>query len=88
MEPQKLACSAARFALHHVVVRHEAPDTRKIEVRELLAAAESKISISVDIWTSSNYLSFLGVVAHFVGKFYIGRLAALSAASEWLLAEP
>jgi hypothetical protein len=63
-------------------------DTRKIEVRELLAAAESRISISVDIWTSSNYLSFLRVVAHFVGKFYIGRLAAVSAASEWLLAGP
>lgn len=56
-------------------------DTRKIEVRELLAATESKISISVDIWTSSNYLSFLGVVAHFVGKFHIGRLAAVGAAS-------
>jgi hypothetical protein len=48
--------------------------TRKIEVRELLAAAKSKISVSVDIWTSSNYLSFLGVVAHFVGKTAITPL--------------
>jgi hypothetical protein len=56
-------------------------DTRKIEVRELLVAAESKISISVNIWTSSNYLSFLRVVAYFVSKFSIRRLAALSAAS-------
>jgi hypothetical protein len=43
-------------------------EERKIEVGELLRAASSKISVSVDIWTSSNYLSFLGVVAHFVGK--------------------
>jgi hypothetical protein len=41
---------------------------RKVKVKELLAVAKSKISVSVDIWTSSNYLSFLGVVAHFVGK--------------------
>jgi hypothetical protein len=46
---------------------------RKVEVKELLAAAKSKISVSVDIWTSSNYLSFLGVLAHFVGE-----LASLS----------
>ena len=38
---------------------------RRIEVRELLQAARSKISISVDVWTLSNYLSFLGVVAYF-----------------------
>jgi len=42
---------------------------RRIEVRELLQAARSKISISVDVWTSSNYLSFLGVVAHFAGAY-------------------
>jgi hypothetical protein len=35
----------------------------------MLQAAQSKISISVDVWMSSNYLSFLGVIAHFVGKF-------------------
>jgi hypothetical protein len=43
---------------------------RKVEVRELLQAARSKISISIDVWTSSNHLSFLGVVAHSVGKFF------------------
>jgi hypothetical protein len=43
---------------------------RKDEVRELLRASKGKISISVDVWTSSNYLSFLGVVAHFVGKLF------------------
>jgi hypothetical protein len=34
----------------------------------LLKALNSRISISIDVWTSSNYMSFLGVVAHFVGK--------------------
>jgi hypothetical protein len=43
---------------------------RKDEVRELLQASKGKISISVDVWTSSNYLSFLSVVAHFVGKLF------------------
>jgi hypothetical protein len=46
---------------------------RKVEVKELLAVAKLKISVSVNIWTSSNYLSFLRVVAHFVSK-----LASLS----------
>jgi len=41
---------------------------RTIEVTQLLASSSSRISISVDVWTSSNYLSFLGVVAHFAGK--------------------
>jgi hypothetical protein len=39
-------------------------DERMSELRILLLVARSKISISVDIWTSSNHLSFLGVVAH------------------------
>lgn len=43
---------------------------RKVEVRELLQAARGKISISVDVWASPNHLSFLSVVAHFVGKFF------------------
>jgi hypothetical protein len=43
---------------------------RKVEVAAMLQAAWSQISVSVDIWTSSNHLSFLGVVAHFVGKFF------------------
>jgi hypothetical protein len=42
---------------------------RIVEVMAMLQAAQSKISISVDVWMSSNYLSFLGVIAHFVGKF-------------------
>jgi hypothetical protein len=36
----------------------------------MLQAAQSRISMSVDLWTSSNHLSFLGVVAHFGGKFF------------------
>jgi hypothetical protein len=41
---------------------------RKEEIKTLVTTAASKISISVDVWTSSNHLSFLGVVAHFAGK--------------------
>jgi hypothetical protein len=41
---------------------------RKAEIASLLRLATSKISVSVDIWTSSNYMSFLGVAAHFTGK--------------------
>jgi hypothetical protein len=43
---------------------------RKVEVAAMLQAAQSWISVSVDVWPSSNHLSFLGVVAHFVGKFF------------------
>jgi hypothetical protein len=43
---------------------------RKDEVRELLQASKGKISISVDVWTSSNYLSFLSVIAYFVSKLF------------------
>ena len=57
--------------------------TQKIEVKELLAAAKSKISVSVDIWTSSNYLSFLRVVAHFVSKLAFCLNQELSVGSYW-----
>ncbi|KAK7178247.1 transposase-like protein [Paraphaeosphaeria sporulosa] len=46
---------------------------RQSEVRRLTQSAASKIAISVDIRTSSNYLSFLGVVAHFVNANYEQR---------------
>lgn len=39
---------------------------RKAEVIEIIQSASSKVSVSVDVWTSDNHLSFLGVVAHFV----------------------
>jgi hypothetical protein len=41
---------------------------RTIEVTQLLVSLSSRISIGVNVWMSSNYLSFLGVVAHFAGK--------------------
>ena len=41
---------------------------RKIEIKALLAAAIGRINLSLDVWTSTNHLSFLGIVAHFVGK--------------------
>jgi hypothetical protein len=43
---------------------------RKSEIYRLIPLAPSKIAISVNLWTSSNYLSFLGVVAHFVDADY------------------
>ena len=43
-------------------------EERRAEVSVMLQAGRGKISISVDVWTSPNHLSFLGVVAHFVGK--------------------
>ena len=47
---------------------HKMMDERKEAVHKLIASTASKVSISIDVWTSSNYLSFLGVVAHFAGK--------------------
>jgi hypothetical protein len=43
---------------------------RLAEVKATLQVAQSKISVSIDVWTLSNNLSFLGVVAYFVGKFF------------------
>jgi hypothetical protein len=51
--------------------------SRKQEVRDLLTAAQSDITISCDIWTSPNDYSFLGVVAHFVGKTLYLRLVVI-----------
>jgi hypothetical protein len=48
-------------------------EDRKSEVVSLLASAQSKISISVDMWTSNNHYSFLAVVAHFVDATYNQR---------------
>ena len=42
---------------------------RKAEVSRLLQTAAGKISISADVWTSGNHISFLAIDAHFVGKF-------------------
>lgn len=41
---------------------------RKETVRTLLRTSISKIALSLDVWTSPNHHSFLGVVAHFVGE--------------------
>ena len=40
----------------------------KEEIKTLVTTAASKISISVDVWTLSNHLSFLRVVAYLAGK--------------------
>lgn len=44
-------------------------EIRKEMVAEILGGSASKVAVSVDVWTSSNYMSFLGVVAHFAGKW-------------------
>lgn len=46
---------------------------RQLEVAALLEKARSKISVSVDVWTSRNYYSFLAIVAHFVDATYKQR---------------
>ncbi|KAE8846490.1 hypothetical protein HRS9139_01057 [Pyrenophora teres f. teres] len=46
---------------------------RMSEIKALLKTASSRLSISVDVWTSSNHLSFLGVVAHFSDSQYKQR---------------
>jgi hypothetical protein len=43
-------------------------EEQREEIKKLVTTARSKISISVDVWTSSNHLSFLGVVGHFAGE--------------------
>ena len=48
-------------------------EARKSELTSLLEAAQSKISISFDMWTSNNHHSFLGIVAHFVDATYNQR---------------
>jgi hypothetical protein len=50
-------------------IRKQCED-RKAEVRQLIQSAAGKIAVSVDVWTSANHLSFLGVVAHFVDADY------------------
>lgn len=47
---------------------HNTLAVRKAEIATLLETARSKISVSVDVWTSRNHYSFLAIVAHFVGK--------------------
>ena len=44
-------------------------EARKEVVVEMVGWSASKVAVSVDVWTSSNYMSFLGVVAHFAGKW-------------------
>lgn len=45
----------------------DAYDRRHLEIRDVLLTTKSQITISCDAWTSTNNLSLLGVVAHFVG---------------------
>jgi hypothetical protein len=47
----------------------KAYETRQVEVKDVLLASSSKIHISCDVWTSTNGLSLLGVVAHFLGMY-------------------
>lgn len=44
-------------------------ETRKEVVVEMVGGSASKVAVSVDVWTSTNYMSFLGVVAHFASKW-------------------
>lgn len=52
-------------------------EQRKLDIQQLLIPAKSKIHISCDVWTSTNHLSLLGVVAHFLDKTYTHRTVLL-----------
>jgi hypothetical protein len=47
----------------------EAYRNRSHNIEDILRESKSKIHLSCDIWTSTNHMSLLGVVAHFLGKF-------------------
>lgn len=42
-------------------------EERKEAIRTVLKSSAGKISLTVDLWQSSNYFSILGVVAHYLG---------------------
>ena len=41
-------------------------EQRRLIIKDLLCSSKSKIHLSFDMWSSPNYLSFCGLVAHFV----------------------
>jgi hypothetical protein len=43
-------------------------ERRQLDIKSLLLLSKSKIHLSCDIWTSTNGLSLLGIVAHFVDE--------------------
>jgi hypothetical protein len=43
-------------------------DSRIKEISVLLETARSKVAISADVWSSPNHISFMAIVAHFVGQ--------------------
>jgi hypothetical protein len=47
------------------------------DVKESLAGATSKINLSFDAWSSLNYLSLLGVVAHWLDDEHTLKTALL-----------
>ena len=69
MESQRASARLTQFSNYAIDVRPNLE--RKIEIKSLLAAAIGRMNLSLDVWTSTNHLSFLGIVAHFVGKPYL-----------------
>lgn len=47
----------------------EAYRNRCYDIKEILCGSQSKIHLSCDVWKSTNNMSLLGVVAHFLGKY-------------------
>src|SRR5437667_10090643 len=41
---------------------------RKERLKQDMQEAHSNISISFDLWTSSNYLAILSIISHFINK--------------------
>jgi hypothetical protein len=48
-------------------------EERHEDIKQLLSQSQSKIALSIDIWTSPNHLPLLGVVAHFTGTLLMLR---------------
>lgn len=50
-------------------VRDALPE-RKDHIKSLLQASESKVNVSCDLWTGYNKRNYVGVVAHWIGKYF------------------
>jgi hypothetical protein len=48
-------------------------EEQREEIKKLVTTARSKISISINVWTSNNHLSFFSVVGHFAGESLLYR---------------
>ena len=79
-----MAGRSSTQALEHILTRKTAPEnmkkkakTAREELTRHLASIESRISISLDGWTSPNNIAFVGIVAHFIDNDFVLRSEVL-----------